>query len=301
MAAAAAASAAAAAAQQRADFTPLMGGQGGSAGGYGGYGAWPGTPVGMPPGSPRAARGGAHFVAAGSLAEAAALRAWKVEVDGRLDEQATAITGVGLTLTATIDHAKIAMSNIVQGVRVELMGSQAQDHALLEQLNAVVAATRAKFTEVQLVVDKVASDVVVQVAAMDRRTDYLADQLTQRTAQLEHRIAELAAQLRILAAAALHRRASWHTLGPILGPQLRRPQRGHRCHSSRCRSRCRRCCRCRRRRAGRRCFDAVFRHWFADGQGLRSRAARLPRRYPGLGQPSCPGPGSGPRGLPYLA
>ena len=90
-----------------------------AAAGAGAYGAWTGDPQGAngtPPGSPRAARGGAHFMAAG--ADAAALRAWRLEVDGRLDAQSTSITGVGLTLEATINHAKAAMTSIVQGVRV---------------------------------------------------------------------------------------------------------------------------------------------------------------------------------------
>ena len=137
-----------------------------------GYGAW-GTPSSTPPGSPRVharAAGGAHFAAAGPILEAAALRAWKVEVEGRLDAADTAITGVTMNLGATIEHAKVALNGIVQGVRVELLGSQAQDRALLEQLNVVVAATAAKFTEIEGVVDKVAHDVVRQVAAMDLRT-----------------------------------------------------------------------------------------------------------------------------------
>jgi hypothetical protein len=38
--------------------------------------------------------------------DATALQVWCLSVDGRLDDQATAITGVGLELQATIGHAK---------------------------------------------------------------------------------------------------------------------------------------------------------------------------------------------------
>ena len=38
--------------------------------------------------------------------DAAALQVWCSRVDNRLDDQATAITGVGLELQATIGHAK---------------------------------------------------------------------------------------------------------------------------------------------------------------------------------------------------
>ena len=54
--------------------------------------------------------------------DATALQIWCSRVDGRLDDQATAITGVGLQLEMTIGHAKDAMNAIIEGVRGELVG-----------------------------------------------------------------------------------------------------------------------------------------------------------------------------------
>ena len=45
-----------------------------------------------------------------------ALQLWCGQVEGRLDEQATAITGVGLQLEMTFGHAKDAMKVITDGV-----------------------------------------------------------------------------------------------------------------------------------------------------------------------------------------
>ena len=42
-----------------------------------------------------------------------ALQQWSAAVEGRLDEQTTRITGVGLNLEALIGHAKEAMKTIV--------------------------------------------------------------------------------------------------------------------------------------------------------------------------------------------
>ena len=72
--------------------------------------------------------------------DAVALQIWCNRVDGRLDDQATAITGVGLELQATIGHAKDAMNTIVDSVRVEFTGFKRQVHHDHEQLNTVVAA-----------------------------------------------------------------------------------------------------------------------------------------------------------------
>ena len=60
--------------------------------------------------------------------DAVALQIWCNRVDGRLDDQATAITGVGLELQATIGHAKDAMNTIVDSVRVEFTGFKRQVH-----------------------------------------------------------------------------------------------------------------------------------------------------------------------------
>ena len=149
-----------------------------------------GAPWMTPPASPRG--GPARFMMAGA-AETPAQLAWNRMMEARVDATDTAVNGVSLNLGATIEHAKVAMDGIVQGVRFELLGSQAKDRVLLEQLNALVAATAAKFTEVETVVNKVVHDVVLQVAAMDQRTTDLTAQLAQRTIQLEHMLAGLAA------------------------------------------------------------------------------------------------------------
>ena len=114
--------------------------------------------------------------------DATALQIWCSRVDGRLDDQATAITGVGLQLEATIGHAKDAMNAIVDGVRVELLGFKRQVHQDHAQLNTVVAATQQKFAEVEGAVNRVAQDMVAKLALVDVRT-----------AHAEQRIAELTA------------------------------------------------------------------------------------------------------------
>ena len=78
--------------------------------------------------------------------DATALQIWCSRVDGRLDDQATAITGVGLM---TIGHAKDAMNAIIEGVRGELVGFKRQVHHDHGQLNIVVAATQQRFAEVE--------------------------------------------------------------------------------------------------------------------------------------------------------
>ena len=102
---------------------------------------------------------------------------WKTEVESRLDASATAITTVQLNLGATIEHVRVAMNGIVQDVRAELQHKANEDRVLIKQLDAVVFATAAKFTEIEVVVNKVAHDMVVQVASMDQRTAALAAQL----------------------------------------------------------------------------------------------------------------------------
>ena len=148
-----------------------------------------GAPWSTPPASPRG--GPARFMFAGA-GETPAQLAWNRMMETRADATDNAITGVSLSLGTTIEHAKAAMDGIVQGVRYELLGSQAKDRLLIDQLNALVAGTAAKFTEIETVVNKVAHDFVLQVATMDQRTSDLAAQLAQRTLQLEHMLAGLA-------------------------------------------------------------------------------------------------------------
>ena len=112
--------------------------------------------------------------------DAVALQIWCNRVDGRLDDQATAITGVGLELQATIGHAKDAMNTIVDSVRVEFTGFKRQVHHDHEQLNTVVAETQQKFAEVEGVVNRLAQDMVAKLALVDARA-----------AGAEQRIAEL--------------------------------------------------------------------------------------------------------------
>ena len=90
--------------------------------------------------------------------DATALQIWCSRVDGRLDDQATAITGVGLQLEMTIGHAKDAMNAIIEGVRGELVGFKRQVHHDHGQLNIVVAATQQKFAEVEGVVHSIAQN-----------------------------------------------------------------------------------------------------------------------------------------------
>ena len=90
--------------------------------------------------------------------DATALQIWCSRVDGRLDDQATAITGVGLQLEMTIGHAKDAMNAIIEGVRGELVGFMRQVHHDHGQLNIVVAATQQKFAEVEGVVHSIAQN-----------------------------------------------------------------------------------------------------------------------------------------------
>ena len=99
--------------------------------------------------------------------DATALQIWCSRVDGRLDDQATAITGVGLQLEMTIGHAKDAMNAIIEGVRGELVGFQVHhDHG---QLNIVVAATQQKFAEVEGVVHSIAQSLADKMALVDAR------------------------------------------------------------------------------------------------------------------------------------
>ena len=149
-----------------------------------------GAPWITPPASPRG--GPARFMVSGT-GETPAQLAWNRMMEAHIDASDTAINGVSLNLGATIEHAKVAMDGIVQGVRFELLGSQAKDRLLIEQLNALVAGTAAKFTEIETVVNKVAHDFVLQVASMDQRTSDLTAQLAQRTLQLEHMLAGMAA------------------------------------------------------------------------------------------------------------
>ena len=68
-----------------------------------------------PPASPRG--GPARFMTAGA-AETPAQLAWNRMMEARIDATDTAINGVSLNLGATIEHAKVAMDGIVQGVRL---------------------------------------------------------------------------------------------------------------------------------------------------------------------------------------
>ena len=86
----------------------------------------------------------ASFAAASAAAgtptvDMAALQAWVAHTDGRLDSADTAITGVGLQLAATVEGAKVALQQIVEGVRVELMGFKRQVHSDHGTMNAVIA------------------------------------------------------------------------------------------------------------------------------------------------------------------
>ena len=62
--------------------------------------------------------------AAAPSVDAAALQAWCLMVDARLDAVDTAVTGTGINLAVTVDQAKSALNAIVEGVRVELLGVQ---------------------------------------------------------------------------------------------------------------------------------------------------------------------------------
>ena len=99
--------------------------------------------------------------------DAVALQIWCNRVDGRLDDQATAITGVGLELQATIGHAKDAMNTIVDSVRVEFTGFKRQVHHDNKQLNTVVAETQQKSAGVEDVVNRLAQDMVAKLALVD--------------------------------------------------------------------------------------------------------------------------------------
>jgi hypothetical protein len=101
--------------------------------------------------------------------DAAALQVWCSRVDSRLDDQATAITGVGLELQATIGHAKDAMNAIVDSVRVEFTGFKRQVHHDHKQLNTVVAETQQKFAEDEGVANRLAQDMVAKLALVDAR------------------------------------------------------------------------------------------------------------------------------------
>ena len=70
--------------------------------------------------------------AAGSAAAAQldplALQVWVAEVEGRLDAQATRMTGVNLELQQLVGHARDAMKSIVDGVAGELLCFKRQVH-----------------------------------------------------------------------------------------------------------------------------------------------------------------------------
>ena len=99
--------------------------------------------------------------------DATALQVWCLSVDGRLDDQATAITGVGLELQATIGHATDAMNAIVDGVGVEFTGFKRQVHHDHAQFNTVVTATQQKIAEVEDTVNRLAQDLVAKLAVVD--------------------------------------------------------------------------------------------------------------------------------------
>ena len=128
------------------------------------------------------------MAATGSAAAAAqpvdpmALQLWLAQVEGRLDEQATAITGVGLELQTTIGHAKGAMTAIVESVKVELLGFKRQVHNDHGQLNAVVAQVQQKFTEVEEAVNRVAQEFATRVASMDARATRAEQRIKELTA-----------------------------------------------------------------------------------------------------------------------
>ena len=119
--------------------------------------------------SSAAASGAAAGATRAEPVDAIAPQVWCSRIEGRLDDQATAVTGVGLQLAATTEHAKGAMNAIVEGVRSELMGFKRQVHHDHGQMNGVVAATQQKFAEVEGVVHNISANLVAKLALMDAR------------------------------------------------------------------------------------------------------------------------------------
>ena len=72
--------------------------------------------------------GAAHPLGPQLPVDPAVLQAWMARADDRFDEHAAGITGVGVRLVQTIEHAKVAMQLIVDNVAGELTGFQRTVH-----------------------------------------------------------------------------------------------------------------------------------------------------------------------------
>ena len=124
------------------------------------------------------------FAAAASAAapsvDAAALQAWCLGVDGRLDAADHAIaqgraqlTDTNLALAATIEQAKMALNAIVDGVRVEVTGIQghfrADSDLKLAQLSSVVTAAQEQFAQVEGSLSHVTQGLTAKMAEVEAR------------------------------------------------------------------------------------------------------------------------------------